>query len=74
MIQETRDQEFFNELCLNIIKLESIQFVGIINKLGNMISGKFREDVKPFETEEKCRMLFIQMVLEVAMRKDLIPR
>ena len=35
-----------------------------------MIAGGFKDGINPFETEEKRRMLYMQMVLEISMRKE----
>ena len=56
--------------CQDLLKLDGIRFVGVINHLGNLVAGGFKENVEPFETEEKCRMMYMQMVLEISMRKD----
>ena len=56
--------------CEELLKDEQFRFVGIINKLGNLIAGGFSHKITPFETEEKSRMMYMQMVLEISMRKD----
>ncbi len=56
--------------CQELLKFKEIRFVGIINRLGNLVAGGFKENVEPFENEEKRRMMYMQMILEVSMRKD----
>ena len=56
--------------CEELLNFDEIRFVGIINHLGNLVAEGFKETVEPFETEEKRRMLYMQMVLEISMRKD----
>lgn len=56
--------------CQELLKDDAIRFVGIINNMGQLISGGFAEGVDLVETDEKRRMLYIQMALEIAMRKE----
>ena len=56
--------------CQELLKDDAIRFVGIINSMGQLISGGFAEGVDLVETDEKRRMLYIQMALEMAMRKE----
>ncbi|WP_299293062.1 DUF6659 family protein [Nitrosopumilus sp.] len=67
MIQITQNYE---RRCEELLEDSQFRFVGIINKLGNLIAGGFRNEITPFETEEKSRMMYMQMVLEVSMRKE----
>lgn len=67
MMQITQDYE---KKCQELLEDNQFRFVGIINKLGNLIAGGFRHEITPFETEEKSRMMYMQMVLEVSMRKE----
>ena len=57
-------------ICAKLLADPEIRFAGVINKLGNLFAGGFRSDVTPFEDEEKRRMLYMQMVLEITMRKE----
>lgn len=56
--------------CNQFLDDEQVRFVGIINKFGNLIAGGFKDGIDPFETDSKRRMLYMQMVLEIAMRKE----
>ncbi len=59
-----------HKLCEKILDFEGIRFVGIIDKMGNIVSERFRDGVAPFENDEERRMLYMQMVLEVTMRRE----
>ncbi|MGH1567388.1 MAG: hypothetical protein ACRBB5_08250 [Nitrosopumilus sp.] len=49
--------------CSILLGDDQIRFAGVINKMGNLIAGGFRKDVKPFQNDAKQRMLYMQMVL-----------
>ena len=67
MVQTT---QLYEQKCQELLQDKQLRFVGVINKLGNLIAGGFSKEVTPFETDEKNRMMYLQMVLEVSMRKD----
>ena len=60
----------YEQKCEELLQDKQFRFVGIINKLGNLIAGGFSHKITPFETEEKNRMMYMQMTLEISMRKD----
>lgn len=59
-----------HKLCHEILSLDNVQFVGIIDKMGNLILEKFKDQIVPFEDDAKRRMLYMQMVLEISMRRE----
>lgn len=57
--------------CNDILKEDhKIRFVGVINNLGNLIAGGFKEGITPLVDNKKTKMLYMQMVLEISMRRD----
>ena len=56
--------------CNELLIDDQIRFAGVINKMGNLVAGGFKEDVEPFQNDTKQRMLYMQMVLEISMRKE----
>ena len=56
--------------CQEILKDDTIGFIGIINNMGKFIAGGYDKDPGSFETDEKRNMLYMQMVLEISMRKE----
>ena len=56
--------------CHSLLNNDEIRFVGIINRMGNIISGGFSEEVDLLETDEKRRKLYMQTALEISMRAD----
>lgn len=56
--------------CHSLLKNDEIRFVGIINRMGNLISGGFSEGLDLLETDEKRRKFYMQTALEISLRKD----
>jgi hypothetical protein len=66
------DNKYFHleNKCNEFLRYDGIRFVGIINNMGNLIAGGLSNRVDWIETDEKRRMLYMQMALEISMRKD----
>ncbi len=56
--------------CRKLLSNDEIRFVGVINRMGNLIAGGISDGVDLIETDEKRRKLYLQIALEISMRKD----
>jgi len=56
--------------CYSLLRNDEIRFVGIIDNMGNLIAGGISEDIDYLETDEERRKLYMQIALEISMRKD----
>ena len=56
--------------CDLFLENENIKFIGVVNQLGNLIAGGFKNDVTPIGTEETRKMMYMQLKLDLNMRKD----
>lgn len=56
--------------CHELLRNNEIRFVGIINRMGNLITGGFSKHVDLLETDEGRRKFYMQIALEISMRKD----
>ena len=45
--------QLYKQKCEELLQDKQLRFVGVINKLGNLIAGGFGKEVTPFETDEK---------------------
>lgn len=71
MAQQTfSENKNLEETCQEILSFPDIRFCGIINQFGHLIAGGFKEGIKPLESDEKRRMSYMQMVLDINMRKE----
>ena len=61
--------DFFKEKLDKIISEEEIRFVGFIDVKGNLVEGRFREDVVPFENDEEQQQIFRELALRISTRK-----
>ena len=56
--------------CNSILENNKIKFVGVINNLGNLIAGGSAKGAMPIGTEELQKMMYMQLKLDLNMRKD----
>lgn len=57
--------------CNEILREDDkIRFVGVINNLGNLVAGGFKAGITQLVDDKKTKMLYMQMVLEISMRRD----
>jgi len=61
---------YLENKCNEFLRYDEIRFVGIINNMGNLIAGGLSNKVDWIETDEKRKILYMQMTLEILMRKD----
>ncbi|PBO84894.1 MAG: hypothetical protein COA77_07335 [Thaumarchaeota archaeon] len=72
-LKSTLDVNVYLQLenkCQKLFSNDEIRFVGVINNMGNLIAGGFSKCVDLIETDEERRKLYMQMTLEISMRKD----
>ena len=60
-----------NDACVKLLDEENIRHVGVINPLGHLIAGGFKKGTDPLLSDEKVRMVYMQMQLDFNMRKEL---
>lgn len=59
------------KLCNTIKESDAkISFAGVINERGRLVAGGMKEGVKPFESQKKDEVLFMELALKGKMRKE----
>ncbi len=62
-------KEKIDEKLVDVMADQEIRFAGFIDSKGDLIKGKFRKDVVPFEDEEEQKKIFQDLAKRVAARK-----
>ena len=57
--------------CEKLLEIDKVRHVAVINKLGRLIAGRFRPGVVRFLDDEKLKMVYMQMMLDLRMRQEL---
>lgn len=61
-------EKFFSETLKEIFNEKEIRFAGFIDPDGNLIKGKIRKDIIPFENDEEQKQIFRELAIRVATR------
>ena len=68
---ETKPKYLYDDACNQMCQIPGIRFAAIINKQGRKIVGGFSSKVSPLEKDEKkLEMLFMEIALDLSMRKE----
>ena len=70
LLETAEDIEYFEKSCQKLLKLEKIRFAGVVNKMGRLVAGGFKAGTKSFIDDKQSRILYMQMTLELTMRKE----
>ena len=57
---------FCNAICVQ----QNVRFCGIINSMGRLVAGCFKNDIHPLDNDEQRHMLYMQSKLELSMKEE----
>jgi hypothetical protein len=66
---DSKKDEFFEEKLDEIFTEKDIRFAGFVDYEGNLIKGKFREGIIPFEDDEERMKIYRELAIRVATRE-----
>ncbi len=69
-LDEEKSKKMLEYMCNEMLIWDKVRFCGVINNMGNLIAGRFREGLTPHEDDYKRRSMYMQLSLEVAMRRE----
>lgn len=65
------DLKKLDNQCKKLSEEDKVRHVGVINELGRLIAGGFRQGVTPILSDDRIRMVYMQMQLDFNMRQEL---
>lgn len=68
--QKSHEYSIFKHSCELLLKEKEIRFAGLVNNLGKLVVGGFKEGVTPLEDEAEQRKMFMELALRVSMRME----
>ncbi len=57
-------------LCHRLCNKQKVRFCGVVNPLGRLVTGSFRDGIKPLDSEDQRKMMYIQSYLEMSMKRE----
>ena len=67
-MSKEQKEKFFRETLNEIFNEKEIRFAGFIDLDGNLVKGKIRNDIVPFENDEEQKQIFRELAIRVATR------
>ena len=59
-----------NTLCGLVCAKPKVRFCGVINSMGRLIAGSFRDSIQPLDNDQQRQMLYMQSKLELSMKGE----
>jgi hypothetical protein len=53
-----------------LLKEDEVRFAGLINNMGKLVAGGFKDGVSPYEDEAERQKMFMELALRVSMRME----
>jgi len=69
-VQESYEFGIFQKKCEQLLKEEEIRFAGLINHMGRLVAGGFKDGISPLEDEAERRKMYMELALRVSMRME----
>lgn len=65
------DVQKLDKACEELSNEAKVRHVGVISPLGRLVAGGFKKGVTPILSDDKVRMVYMQMQLDFNMRQEL---
>ena len=67
---EKKSNSSYDQKCNLLLKEPEVRFVGVLDHMGNLIAGGFKDGMKPLEDETEIRKMFMEVALRVTTRRE----
>ena len=68
--QESSEYLLFGQKCKRILQEPEIRFAGVINGMGRLVAGGFKEGIEPLEDDAERQKMYMELALRVSMRME----
>jgi len=68
--QKSNEYSIFQHKCDLLLRENEIRFAGLINNMGKLVAGGFKEGVRPLEDQAEQQKMFMELALRVSMRME----
>ncbi|MGD8708176.1 MAG: hypothetical protein PVI88_05790 [Nitrosopumilaceae archaeon] len=65
-----KENPSMENLCKKILEIKNIQFAGIIDTMGNLYAGGFKQGINPKLGDAERSQMYMKFALESCFRKD----
>jgi len=69
-MSEQSHHDTFTKKCNLLLEENEIRFAGLLDPMGNLVSGGFKKGIEPLKDEVERKKMFMEAVLRVKTRQD----
>jgi len=69
-LKNSHEYYAYEQKCKLLLNFDEIRFAGLINSMGRLVAGGFKEGIIPLEDEPERRKMYMELALRVSLRKD----
>ena len=66
----SKETTLLDNFCIVMCNQPKIRFCGIVNSLGRLIAGSFKDNILPLDNDQERQMLYMQSRLELSMKSE----
>ena len=70
MTFDTKQFTLLDDFCNMMCNKSKVRFCGIINSMGRLIAGSFKDNIQPLDNDQQRQMLYMQSKLELSMNSE----
>lgn len=68
---ESQEQiQAFEGACTTLLALPKMRFVGVVNKMGKLVVGKFSEGITSHLSDKEDGMAYMEFAMEIFLREE----
>ena len=68
--EKANEYWLFDQKCKKLLQEKEIRFAGLINSMGRLVAGGFKEGIKPLEDDAEMQKMYMELALRVSMRRE----
>jgi len=68
--QKSHEYSQYQHKCDLLLQDDEIRFAGLINSMGRLVAGGFKQGITPLEDQAEQRKMFMELALRVSMRME----
>ncbi len=69
-MQDSNGLEPFENAADTVLELPGMRFIGVINKMGKLVVGRFKKGVKSHLSDRENGMAYMEFAMEVFLREE----
>ena len=69
-MEQNHELSIYDLKCVRLLKEPEITFAGVIDQLGDLVAGGFKDNITSTEDEAERRKMYSDTILHVSLRRD----